>query len=358
MATPATNHQADSGLPSVLRKLGAMTALRETFLVEQSLLRTLAHLLGVMSTSFYRTDGKGTVVRVIHHSRVVSLDDGSRRMIEKIEEISHNPVVPDRVASLIGSVRLLEKSCSLQQEGEHVVCYPTYGRNEQVGYLVFQRKHLATPSEDAMIQGVLEVFTNYFDLLDTSQRDQLTGLLNRYSLESNLDRLWQILSARHQEIIECSKRIITPESYWLCVMDVDHFKHINDTYGHIIGDEVLIIVTRLLQSSFRQSDLLYRYGGEEFIAIVAANDLESATQVFERARMRVEEFQFVQVGRVTISGGFSSADPRVLPKEIINRADSALYAAKAAGRNRIFHYDTLVGEGLLKEIQSGTVDFF
>ena len=146
--------------------------------------------------------------------------------------------------------------------------------------------------------------------------------------------------------------------YIICAIDIDHFKKINDTYGHVIGDEVLIMATRLLQASLRQSDLLYRYGGEEFIAIIAANDLESATQAFERARLKVEQFQFPQVGHITISGGFSNADTGVLPQEVINRADRSLYAAKAAGRNRVFHYDTLVKEGVLKDAPSGSIDLF
>lgn len=359
MNTSAKKNHADSGLPTVLKKLGAMTAIRDTYLVEQSLLRTLGPLLGVLQTSFYRVDEKGNVIRAIYHSRSVETTDGSHSVIDNIEELTNHPKVPEPVRNLIDSVRLLNKSCSQKVGGDHLICYPIYGNHKQVGHFVFQREHEASPVEDAIVQGVLEVFTNYFNLLDTSQRDQLTGLLNRYSLESNLDRLWNLLSARqHDNAGKSSKRAVSPESYWLCVLDIDYFKKINDSFGHIIGDEVLIMVTRLLQASLRQSDLLYRYGGEEFIAIVAANDLEAAKLVFERARKKIEKFQFPQVGHVTISGGFSSADPGILPQEVINRADSSLYAAKAAGRNRIYFYDTLVQQGVLKEVESGSIDLF
>ena len=224
---------------------------------------------------------------------------------------------------------------------------------------MFQRDQEVTTVEDAIIQGVLEVFTNYFDLLDTSMRDQLTGLLNRYSLEANLDRLWNLLSSHtHADDRVDGERVNPPELYWICVLDVDHFKKINDGYGHIIGDEVLIMVTRLLQDSFRQSDLLYRYGGEEFVAVVSANDLDAAIKIFERVRYKIEQFDFPQVGRVTISGGFSCAEPSILPQEVINRADCALYAAKSAGCNRNLHYETLVSEGVLKEVATGSIDLF
>lgn len=356
-----SNRVANSGLPGVLKQLGAMTAIRDTYLVEQSLLRTLGPLLGVLDTSFYRLGYKDKVIRALHHSRRVVKTNDSQSIIEHVEEVTDRPQVADAVRNLIESVKMLGKPCSRRLEGQSdlLICYPIFGKQEQVGYFVFQRDRVATPVEDAITQGILEVFTNYFDLLDTSQRDPLTGLLNRYSLEANLDRLWNLLSARlHKSRAENTKRVVTPESYWLCILDIDHFKKINDSYSHIIGDEVLIMITRLLQAAFRQSDLLYRYGGEEFIAIIAANDLDSATATFERARAKVAGFQFPQVGQVTISGGFCGADPRVLPKEVINRADSSLYAAKAAGRNCVYFYDTLIKEGILKEVQSGSIDIF
>lgn len=353
------NQLVDSGLPSVLKKLGVMTAIRDTYLVEQSLLRTLGPLLGVLETSFYRIDDKGSVVRALHHARKVVETDGVKRVVESIEEVTSESGVSETIRHLFDSVRLLGKPCSRKIDSDLLICYPIYGHGELIGHFTFQREREVTPVEDAIVHGILEVFTNYFDLLDTSQRDQLTGLLNRYSLEINLDRLWNVLSARqHDSISPNARRLPAPESYWLGVLDLDHFKSINDTYGHVIGDEVLIMATRLLEAAFRKSDLLYRYGGEEFIAIIAASDLESATQVFERARKKIERFQFPQVGHITISGGFSSADPGVLPQEVINRADSALYAAKNAGRNRVLHYEALVKDGVLKEVPSGSIDLF
>jgi diguanylate cyclase (GGDEF)-like protein len=353
------DQRSDSGLPSILKKLGAMTAIRDTFMVEQSLLRTLGPLLGILETSFYRVDDNANILRAVHHSRKVVEERGSKRIVDNIEEVTNVQHVSTELNNLFESVRLLDKSCSRKIGFELLTCYPIYGDHQLLGYFVFQRDRETTPVEDAIIHGVLEVFTNYFALLDSSQRDQLTGLFNRYSLESNLDRLWSMLSANKQSSDqEPDLAINDPGSYWLCILDVDHFKKINDSYGHMIGDEVLIMVTRLLQSALRKSDLLYRFGGEEFVAIIAANDLESATEVFERCRTRIEEFDFPQLGHVTISGGFSSADPLVLPQEIMHRADSALYAAKDAGRNRIFHYGTLVEQGILQEIETGSIDLF
>ena len=350
----------DSGLPVVLKKLGAMTAIRDTYLVEQSLLRTLGPMLGVPETSLYRINESGGVIRALHHSRLTETEkNGVQRVAEKVEEVSNDQDIPPDVKELLDSVRMLGKAFSRQIGSVIFNGYPLLGGNALRGYFVFQREREVSAVESAIIQGVLEVFTNYYDLLDTSQRDPLTGLLNRYSLEINLDRLWNLLSARlHDADNARSRRDSLPQAYWLGILDIDHFKNINDTFGHIIGDEVLIMVTRILEKSFRQSDLLYRYGGEEFIAIIAANDLESATLAFERARRDIEQFKFPQVKHISISGGFSSAEPSILPQEVIHQADSALYAAKNAGRNLIYHYDTLVKRGVLKEVASGTIDLF
>jgi diguanylate cyclase (GGDEF)-like protein len=355
-----TNQSTEPDLSGILKKLGSMTAIRDTYLAEQSLLRMLGPLLGVLHTSFYRIDDQGTILRALFHSRSVETDkDGVQRVTERIEEVNNDHNVPAEIRGIIDSVRLLGKPCNKKHDGDLLIAYPLFADKELLGYFVFQRDREATPVEDALVHGILEVFTNYYELLDTSQRDQLTGLFNRYSLEINLERLWNLLSTRlHDDNEKETRRDQLPQTYWLCVIDIDHFKKINDRYGHIIGDEVLILVARRLESSLRKSDLLYRYGGEEFIAIIAANDLESASLTFERARRRIDEFKFPQVGHVSISGGFSGADPGVLPQEIINRADSALYAAKDAGRNTIFHYDTLVNKGILKKTAAGSIDLF
>jgi diguanylate cyclase (GGDEF)-like protein len=352
--------RATAGLPSVLKQLGKMTAIRETYLVEQSLLRTLGPLLGVTETWLYRCDDTNAIVRSLHHVRLIESEQGGvQREAEQLEEIVNGPTVPEEVQDVIENVRILDKPCSRRVDADYVICYPMHGGDEVYGFFVLRRGHEITPMEDAIVRGVLEVFTNFYALLDTSQRDRLTGLLNRYSLELNLDRLWNMLYARmHAPRAESARRDPVPHRYWLGVLDVDHFKQINDTHGHMIGDEVLIVVTRLLQAAFRSTDLLYRYGGEEFIVIIAANDLESATLAFERARKKIEGFRFPRVGHVTISGGFSGADPAVLPQEVINRADKALYESKKAGRNRVFHYETLVRQGVLQEIRTGSVDLF
>jgi diguanylate cyclase (GGDEF)-like protein len=341
--------RALSPLPGTLKKLGVITAIRDTQLVEQSLLRTLAPILGVLETSLYRINGQHQITHILHHSRTGTRDSaGAERISERIEAIRNETNLPEHIALLIDNVRLLGQACSRPGPEGLVFCYPLRSGEQQCGYLVFERRRQLTAMEDAVVTGVLQVYSNYYALLDSSQRDRLTGLHNRYAMEVNLDRLWE----------ELSNHLPPRDGYWLAVLDIDHFKRINDQYGHVIGDEILLLVSRVLGKTLRRTDMLFRYGGEEFIVIVEARDLELATQFFERLRKAVESYRYPQVGLVTLSGGFSAIATTVLPKSILERADRAMYEAKKAGRNRVFHYQSLLDQGVLEELETGSITLF
>ena len=86
-------------------------------------------------------------------------------------------------------------------------------------------------------------------------------------------------------------------AYWLGVIDVDHFKRVNDNFGHLIGDEVLLLLSRLMRTCFRFHDRLYRFGGEEFVAVIRCESEDDALQAFERLRQACEQYNFPQVGQ-------------------------------------------------------------
>ena len=120
--------------------------------------------------------------------------------------------------------------------------------------------------------------------------------------------------------------------------DVDHFKQYNDDYGHLAGDACLVEISRLLNGSLRDTDLLCRYGGEEFAAILPRADLEAAVAVAERMRRAVEAARLPHTltgGTVTVSVGVASSLPSTKDRrnELLAGADAALYEAKRAGRN-------------------------
>jgi len=126
---------------------------------------------------------------------------------------------------------------------------------------------------------------------------------------------------------------------------------INDNYGHLIGDETLLTFSQEIREVFRHTDLITRYGGEEFVVILKDVDAEKAFLVLDRCRRRIEERIFPQVEHITISIGFADVSDDSPPTLALDRADSALYYAKESGRNRVCYYEELVARGELSPIE-------
>jgi diguanylate cyclase (GGDEF)-like protein len=210
-----------------------------------------------------------------------------------------------------------------------------------------------------VIEGILCVYRNYQNILDYSERDSLTGLLNRKTFDEKFSRLLACSSLEGSpQDKEERRHQASASGQWLAVVDIDHFKRVNDQFGHLYGDEVLILVANLLRSSFRSQDRVFRFGGEEFVVLLRSATLKDAHRIFERFRTNVERHAFPQVGTVTVSLGFASISNES-PVVILGHADQALYYAKANGRNRVCHYDELVKNGQLhSEVSNDTVEFF
>jgi diguanylate cyclase len=161
-----------------------------------------------------------------------------------------------------------------------------------------------------------------------ARTDALTGLCNRRGFDDEFNR----------RLAEWMRR---QSVFSLLLIDVDKFKDFNDLHGHQGGDEVLRAVAGLLARTFRDMDLLARYGGEEFAVILPATHLEDAIRVAQRARSSVCETSFSLGGKnlqLTVSAGVAQVVP-LGATDVISRADEALYAAKAAGRNCVFFHD-------------------
>lgn len=156
--------------------------------------------------------------------------------------------------------------------------------------------------------------------------DSLTGLYNRQAILGKL-----------RELVNRTKRY--KEDFSLSMLDIDHFKRVNDRYGHLTGDEVLEKIATLIRQNIRNTDVAGRYGGEEFIIILPQADLSSALVVAERIRIVIENAEMKDsaenVFAITVSQGLSGWEPGEDVHSLISRADEALYTAKENGRNRV-----------------------
>ena len=142
-------------------------------------------------------------------------------------------------------------------------------------------------------------------------------------------------------------------------VDCSHFKSVNDRFGHLIGDEVLILVSRIMKKSFRNSDRVFRFGGEEFLVALRCTDHAAAVASLERFRRNMENYEFPQAGRITASIGFTEIRNVDAPSAACERADQAVYFAKQNGRNRVCSESELVQQGLLNaEVKQGEVELF
>jgi diguanylate cyclase (GGDEF)-like protein len=253
---------------------------------------------------------------------------------------------------------------AINADGEHVLWLPIWMGDKANTCLEIVNPTPYTSETIHVIGGIVSVYRNFQNLLDYSERDSLTGLLNRKTFDDQLAKMLQATSAEQDAMSVPpdgrERRAFNPqEKQWLAVVDVAHFKAVNDRFGHLYGDEVLILIANLMQSSFRAQDRVFRFGGEEFVVLLRSSTIENAKKIIERFRMNVEQHEFPQVGRVTVSIGFVSISAYEAPVIILGRADQALYYAKSHGRNMACHYDELVSGGKLQAVESNdTAEFF
>jgi diguanylate cyclase (GGDEF)-like protein len=159
--------------------------------------------------------------------------------------------------------------------------------------------------------------TNHLMSFTEVRTDPLTRVSNRRGLDESLESMFALLERYDQP-------------FSLAIFDIDHFKQVNDTKGHLQGDRTLQAVARILDDTVRDTDIVARYGGEEFVVVMSHTSMENACQFAERVRTLVESNL-----QLTISGGVAQAMEGDNPQALLSRADAALYSSKAAGRNRI-----------------------
>jgi diguanylate cyclase (GGDEF)-like protein len=261
----------------------------------------------------------------------------------------------------------LEASTVLEQrdDGSHRIVFPIIRREEPSYMIDLILRDEFSADQRVALMGLIEYFGNHIALLDYAESDALTGLLSRKTFDKHLfELLGQTASDEqlgHSASQPQRRRGGSGETcHWLAVCDIDHFKQVNDNFGHLIGDEVLIMVAQVMRQSFRFDDQLFRFGGEEFVALLQPTDAVSALATLERFRSQVAQQIFSRIGHVTISIGFSRVAPHDTPADAIDRADAALYFAKREGRDRIACYENLVASQQLpvKAVVRGEVELF
>jgi diguanylate cyclase (GGDEF)-like protein len=346
-------------MESLLKHLVNMTGHRDHTMLDLSCLAAVQELAGAIRTRVLTlTSSHG---EMFVRARAIVYPGSSPKIQEQVDSkdqgdpISKFPELSECVSC--HGLSALARS----DDGSFTLWFPIWF--DERADTCLEIVHTAPYNADILndISSVIGVYRNFLSLLDYSERDSLTGLLNRKTFDEEFAKMLHAHSEQSEGAPVSVERRATlgTDSQWLAVVDIDHFKLVNDKFGHLYGDEVLILIANLMHSSFRTTDRIFRFGGEEFVVLLRSTSAVNAKMVIDRFRTKVEGHLFPQVGHVTVSVGFVSISARESPVIILGRADQALYYAKNHGRNQACDYEKLVADGLLQAVASNdTAEFF
>jgi diguanylate cyclase (GGDEF)-like protein len=344
-------------MPDLIDQLAVLTQLRDI----EALDSALCHL----------TQRRMPLSRVAIH-RLVD-EGGSRRWLTAVhigdappESQADKPASTD-LPSL--DERPLWRDCVLAGRPQqlpgtpHQTVFPIADNSGTQGVMELHSDAPLAEEHHQLMASLLGFHRQLRGLMDDNERDSLTGLLNRKSFDESFIRAAMAMEDDTQaepaaELVEPDRRALPNGGcHWLAVVDIDHFKRVNDQYGHLIGDEVLLLVAQLMRRAFRHGDRIYRFGGEEFVVLLRCPNTDAARVAFERLRLRIGEHDFPQVGHLTVSIGYTAIGADDTPGLAFERADQALYKAKNDGRDRtVAHTD--LGLQPTADAPRGELEFF
>jgi diguanylate cyclase (GGDEF)-like protein len=347
-------------MANLVDHLAELTGLRDRDVLDVTLVGALRDLMRPRSAAIYRVVGEADERRWMTRARLAD-GDVTAQTDSLWADLAALPSLDDHA----DRASCLERQEAFTVDGSPARAYfPLSNEFEAIGVLELHTDALLRPEEVRLVCSILRIYRNFQGLLDYSERDTLTGLLNRKTFDESflrvLGRSAVPDAAATMAASGDGRRLALHGSgrgtAWLGVIDIDHFKRVNDGHGHLIGDEVLLLLSRLMRATFRFHDHLFRFGGEEFVVLMRCGNDTDASGAFERLRANVERFSFPQVGRITVSIGFSSLRPDDTPSAAFERADKAVYWAKQNGRNQVSHFAELVARGQLAEASNENKD--
>ena len=349
----------------VVDQLANLTGFRDRDVLDVTLVGALKDLLRPQAVAIYRCVGEEGQRRWLTRARLGPGDTTATADPLWAERTSLHLLAdhPDRLACLQSqdSVSVGAGPALAGAAAGFMHFFPLASDRDPIGVLEMQSMQPLSAEQSRMVCSILRIYRNFQALLDYSERDTLTGLLNRKTYDESFLRVAvqpPPLPTAHEQTE--ARRHVPSGSSWLGVIDIDHFNRVNDNHGHLIGDEVLLLLSRLMRTSFRFHDHLYRFGGEEFVVLMRCGSPVDAEHAFERLRSNVERYAFPQVGRITVSIGFTELRLGDTPNAAFERADKAVYFVKENGRNQVAHHAELVLAGKLADevLDNGDVELF
>lgn len=339
-------------MSKVVEHLAELTAYRDRDLMDTTLVEGLRELFQPLSVAMYRRIGEAGDERWLTRAHLGASDKAATAdgLAAEFEDLPRLEDFPARMECMNARsvIEVAGSPC--------ITLFPIASDCDMVGVLEIHSEQVLDATLRRMVSGVLRIYFNFQGLLDYSERDTLTGLLNRKTFDEKFLKLTQPTSSGS----DGRRHWRGDASFWIGVIDIDHFKSVNDRFGHLIGDEVLLLLARLMRASFRLQDHLYRFGGEEFVVLMHCESAGDAAAAFERLRVNTESYVFPQVGHISVSVGFSEVQLGDTPAGAFARADRAVYHAKAHGRNHVVSYADLLAQGHFSQAKEkvGAMELF
>lgn len=337
--------------PRLLDQLVSLTGIRDLELLEVSLLKTLHRFINPVGLSLFKVSSEGEV-----RSQVVYGADKCMVLRDDFD------LKPELALLFKQTYRKGADSVMIDQKDTMLTVMTVIESRAATTYLVISSTAALRRMDTHLINGMLQIYRNFCELLQESQTDSLTGLANRKTFDECFNRVYELHPARAgTQTVPLEQRQPNSEaSYWLVMIDIDHFKLVNDKFGHLYGDEVLILLARLLKNALRNDDLVFRFGGEEFVLMIRSQSRDEAAATLERLRQSVASHKVPQVGHITISMGATEMVRNTFSGALLDYADKALYHSKQTGRNKVTFFEDMVAQGLAQReaTPDEELDFF
>lgn len=322
----------------------SLTAQRDTDALDCAMASVCKSLIAECDLVLFKVKQESVELEPLYQRYELTSNNSDKTCFTWQQDLSCNDV-NEHIVQCVTSNQIIEYI----ETGEHHLLIPVHVDSSSNILINIACINSFKEIKDPLLQ-LFEIYKNNLRILHEGETDKLTGLFNRRTFDRKLENLLHTQrKMQRSHSLDTNRITYKDASTWLVIIDIDHFKQVNDQYGHVYGDEVLLRLSQIMSTTFRGSDLLFRFGGEEFVIILEPTPYDMAFKTLERFRHTVAAFNFPLVGHISVSIGFSKIEVDDYPPEIIDYADKALYYSKEHGRNSTNSYEYLIMNGLLSQ---------